>query len=157
MEKGYSTDLSDDEWECLELFVPPPNKRGRPRIHGTREILNAIFYVLKSGCQWRLLPKDFPPWETVYWWFGRWRKDGTFEHINAALRERLRSRLGRNPLPSAGIADSQSARAPVLEANREDTTATRRYEAASVTCSWIRRAWCSRPRFTAPRSPTRTD
>jgi len=65
---------------------------------------------LKSGCAWRLLPRDFPPWETVYWWFGRWRTDGTFEYLNAALRERLRSHLGRDPLPSAGIADSQTTK-----------------------------------------------
>src|SRR5215210_1102582 len=110
MEKCYATDLSDDEWECLQLHVPSPNKRGRPRTHDTREILNAIFYVLKSGCPWRLVPKDFPPWETVYWWFGRWRMDGTFERLNGALRERVRSRLGRDPLPSAGIADSQSTK-----------------------------------------------
>jgi putative transposase len=110
MEKCYSTDLSDEEWECLKLHLPPPNKRGRPRIHGTREILNAVFYVLKSGCPWRLLPREFPPWETVYWWFGRWRVDGTLERLNAALRERPRRRLGRNPLPSAGIANSQSAK-----------------------------------------------
>jgi putative transposase len=110
MEKCYSTDLSDAEWECLQLHVPAPNKRGRPRTHDTREILNAIFYVLKSGCPWRLLPKDFLPWETVYWWFGRWRMNGTFERLNAALRERVRSRLGRSPLPSAGIADSQSTK-----------------------------------------------
>src|SRR5918998_3521528 len=110
MEKCYPTDLSDDEWECLRLHVPTPNKRGRPRTHDTREILNAIFYVLKSGCPWRLVPKDFPPWETVYWWFGRWRMDGIFERLNAAQRERLRSRLGRDPLPSAGIADSQSTK-----------------------------------------------
>ena len=110
MEKRYSTDLTDDKWECLELHVPAPNKRGRPRTHSTREILNAVFYVLKSGCSWRLLPKDFPPWETVYWWFGRWRMDGAFERLNAALRERLRSRLGRDPLPSAGIANSQSSK-----------------------------------------------
>jgi putative transposase len=110
MKRSYSTDLSDDEWECLQLHVPAPNKRGRPRTHDTREILNAIFYILRSGCPWRLLPKDFPPWETVYWWFGRWRVDGTFERLNASLRERLRSHLGRNPLPSAGIADSQSSK-----------------------------------------------
>jgi putative transposase len=110
MKKCYSSDLSDGEWERLEPHVPSPNKRGRPRTHGTREVLNAVFYVLKSGCPWRLLPKDFPPWETVYWWFGRWRVDGTFEHLNAALRERLRSHLGRNPLPSAGIADSQTTK-----------------------------------------------
>src|SRR5918994_3461775 len=110
MEKCYSTDLSDAEWECLQIHVPSPNKRGRPRTHDTREILNAVFYILKSGCPWRLLPKDFPPWETVYWWFGRWRMDGTFERLNTALRERLRSHLGRNPLPSAGIADSQTTK-----------------------------------------------
>ncbi|MDQ3639762.1 MAG: IS5 family transposase [Actinomycetota bacterium] len=110
MKRSYSTDLSDEEWGCLHPHVPPPNKRGRPRTHAAREILDAVFYVLKSGCPWRLLPNDFPPWETVYWWFGRWRTDGTFERLNAALRERLRASLGRNPLPSAGIADSQSAK-----------------------------------------------
>jgi putative transposase len=110
MKRSYSTDLSDEEWGCIEPHVPPSNRRGRPKTHATREILDAIFYVLKSGCTWRLLPRDFPPWETVYWWFGRWRADGTFERLNAALRERLRARLGRNPLPSAAIADSQSAK-----------------------------------------------
>jgi putative transposase len=110
MKRSYSTDLSDAEWGCIEPYVPPPNRRGRPKIHTTREILDAIFYVLKSGCPWRLLPRDFPPWETVYWWFGRWRTDGTFERLNAALRELLRACSGRNPLPSAGIADSQSVK-----------------------------------------------
>lgn len=110
MKRSYSTDLTDAQWECLEPHVPPPNNRGRPRAHSSREILNAVFYVLKSGCAWRLLPRNFPPWETVYWWFRRWCIDGTFEQLNAALRERLRSRLGRNAHPSAGIVDSQSAR-----------------------------------------------
>jgi putative transposase len=94
----------------LEPHVPAPNERGRPKTHSTREILNAIFYVLRSGCPWRLLPGDFPPWESVYWWFRKWRINGTFEHLNAALREVLRARSGRNPHPSAGIADSQSAK-----------------------------------------------
>ena len=84
MKRSYSTDLTDADWECLELYVPPPNKRGRPKTYSSRQILNAIFYVLKSGCAWRLLPRDFPPWETVYWWFRRWRIDGTFERLNAA-------------------------------------------------------------------------
>ena len=74
------------------------------------EILDAVFYILKSGCPWRLLPKDFPPWKTVHRCFRRWRVDGTFERLNAALRERVRVRTGRNPLPSAGIVDSQSAK-----------------------------------------------
>ena len=74
------------EWGCLKLHVPAPNKRGRPKIHITREILDVIFYLLKSGCPWRLLPRDVPPWRSVYWWFRRWRIYATFERLNAALR-----------------------------------------------------------------------
>ena len=110
MEKRYLTDLSQAEWECLKPHVPPAKERGRPRIHSPRRLLDAVFYVLRSGCAWRLLPYEFPPWKTVYWWFRKWRIDGTFEHLNATLRERLRTRLGRNAHPSAGIADSQSAK-----------------------------------------------
>src|SRR5215218_8132096 len=111
MKRNYSTDLTDAEWQCLEPHVPAPSKRGRPRVHATRIILDAIFfYVLKSGCPWRLLPRCFPPCKSVYHWFRKWRIDGTFEHLNTALRERLRARLGRNPQPSAGIVDSQSAK-----------------------------------------------
>lgn len=75
-----------------------------------RAILDAVFYVLKSGCPWRMLPRDFPPWKTVYDWFRRWRIDGTFERLNAELRELLRCRLGRDSNPSAGIVDSQSVK-----------------------------------------------
>ena len=110
MKRSYSTNLTDPEWECLKPHIPPPNKLGRPRVHTTREILDAVFYVLKSGCPWRLLPRDFPPWETVYCWFRRWRIDGTWEQLNATLRERVRTSLGRNAQPSAGIVDSQSAK-----------------------------------------------
>jgi putative transposase len=110
MENRYPTDLSQAEWECLKPHVPPAKERGHPRIHSPCRLLDAVFYVLRSGCAWRLLPYEFPPWKTVYWWFRRWRIDGTFEHLNATLRERLRTRLGRNAHPSAGIADSQSAK-----------------------------------------------
>src|SRR5215210_3800392 len=111
MESGrYPTDLSDNEWRCIGPYLPGPAGRGRPRLHGLRAILNAVFYVLKSGCPWRLLPRDFPPWKSVYDWFRRWRIDGTWERLNAGLRERLRSQVGRDPHPSAGIVDSQSAK-----------------------------------------------
>ncbi len=112
--RRYTTDLSDDEWRCIGLHLPGPTGRGRPRLHGSRAILNAVFYVLKSGCPWRLLPRDFPPWKTVYDWFRRWRIDGTFERLNAALRGRLRMLAGRNPRPSAGI----HRRLPVREDDR---------------------------------------
>jgi putative transposase len=79
-------------------------------VHPLREILNAIFYIVRSGCAWRLLPHDFPPWKTVHHYFRIWRLDGVWERLNAALRERLRVRLGRNPQPSAGMVDSQSAK-----------------------------------------------
>jgi putative transposase len=110
MRKPYPKDLSDDEWNYIEPHMPPPLGHGRPRIHSLREILDAIFYVLRSGCQWRLLPHDFPRWPTVYHYFRKWRMDGTWEKINRTLRERLRVRLKRDPQPSAGIVDSQSVK-----------------------------------------------
>jgi putative transposase len=108
--RSYPTDLSDDEWSYIGPHLPGPTGRGRPKIHGPRAVLDAIFYVLKSGCPWRLLPKDFPPWKSVYDWFRKWRIDGTWERLNTAMREVLRARSGRNPRPSAGIVDSQSAK-----------------------------------------------
>ena len=106
----YPTDLSDDEWHCISPHLPEHACRGRPRLHGLRPILDAVFYVLKSGCPWRMLPREFPPWKTVYHWFRRWRIDGTWERLNVALRERLRVRSGRNPEPSAAIVDSQTVK-----------------------------------------------
>jgi putative transposase len=110
MRKPYSTDLSDDKWNYIEPHMPTPKGYGRPKIHSTREILDAIFYVLRSGCQWRLLPHDFPRWPTVHHYFRKWRIYGTWQEINRAIRERLRVRLQRNPQPSAGIVDSQSVK-----------------------------------------------
>jgi putative transposase len=110
MRTRYPTDLTDAEWEYIESYVTAPNKRGRPKIHSLRQVLDAVFYILRSGCAWRLLPREFPPWRAVYYWFRKWRIDGTFERLNSALRERYRIRLGRDPHPSAGMVDSQSAK-----------------------------------------------
>jgi putative transposase len=110
MRRAYQSDLSDAEWSCLKLHLPAPEATGRPRLHDTREILDAIFYLLKSGCAWRLLPHDFPPWKTVYHYFRAWPLSGLWERMHSALRERVRVRLWRNPQPSAGIVDSQSVK-----------------------------------------------
>ena len=108
--RRYLTDLSDEEWRLLDPYLPAPQRRGRPRLHGTREILNAVFYVLKTGCQWRTLPREFPPWKTVFHYFRAWRVDGTWGKMNRAIRRRLREKLGRDAEPSAGIVDSQSVK-----------------------------------------------
>jgi len=110
MRRAYQTDLSNAEWSRLEPYLPKPRIGGRPRVHPLREILDAVFYLVRSGCAWRLLPHDFPPWKTVYHYFRLRRIDGTWERLHATLRERARVRLGRDPQPSAAIVDSQSVK-----------------------------------------------
>jgi transposase len=93
--RPYPTDLSDVEWRVMEPFIPAAKAGGRPPLHERREIVNAICYVLRSGCAWRLLPHDLPPWQTVYHYFRNWRDAGVFEHLNHGLREAVRERVGR--------------------------------------------------------------
>jgi putative transposase len=106
----YPSDLTDAEWSLLEPYLPAPKRRGRPRLHSPRAILDAVFYVLKTGCQWRMLPREFPPWKTVFHYFRAWRLDGNWQRMNRGLRRRLREKLGRDPEPSAGIVDAQSVK-----------------------------------------------
>jgi len=107
----YPSDLSDAEWIILSPLLPIAPTGGRPRKWPVRTILDGIFYVLRGGCAWRMLPCDFPPWQTVYHYFRQWRLDGTWEYLNTVLRERERIRQGRNPQPSACVIDSQSIKA----------------------------------------------
>jgi transposase len=106
----YGSDLTDAEWVILAPFMPPPAKTGRPRSWTLREIVEAIFYVLRAGCAWRDLPKDFPPRSTVYGWFLRFRREGLFEKINHYLVMADRERIGREASPSAAVIDSQSVK-----------------------------------------------
>jgi len=109
--QSYPSDLTDAEWQKIEPLIPKPkSNRGRKRKHSIREILNAIFYIVRAGCAWRMLPHDLPPWKTVYHYFRLWRKGGTWAYINATLRTELREAEGRNPQPSAAILDSQSVK-----------------------------------------------
>jgi transposase len=106
----YASDLTDVEWALLEPLLPPPCDQGRPRSWPMREVVNAIFYIMRSGCPWRLLPSDFPPWRTVYRWFAAWRDDGLFERVNHALVLADRERSGREASPTAAVIDSQSVK-----------------------------------------------
>lgn len=107
----YPSDLSDKEWEIIKPYFPDlKTNLGRKRVHSYREILNAIFYLLRSGCSWRMLPHEFPPWKTVYHYFRLWRIYGIWEHLNTVLRIELRVLSGREPEPSAAIIDSQSVK-----------------------------------------------
>lgn len=108
--RSYSTDLSDEEWRILEPLVPEAKPGGHPRTHEARELLDAVFYTVRDGCAWRLLPHEFPPWKTVYHYFRAWRIDGTWGRLHDALHESLRRRSGREATPSAAIIDSQTAR-----------------------------------------------
>jgi putative transposase len=109
-EKRYPSDMTDDEWATLEPLIPAAKPGGRHRSANMREVVNGICYVLRGGLPWRFLPKEFPPWKTVYHYFRQWRLDGTWEMLNTKLRERVRSQSGREATPSAGVMDSQSAK-----------------------------------------------
>ena len=116
--KRYPTDLTDEEWERIAPLLPKPAKRGRKRQVDMREVLNAIRYMTRSGGGWRMLPRDFPPWQTVYWWFRRFVRLMLFRTIHDIALMIDRERTGREASPSAGVLDSQTVKAPAAGAQR---------------------------------------
>jgi putative transposase len=111
--KPYPSDLTDVQWEQVAPLVLPPKsgkQGGRKRTVNMREVLNAIFYLLRTGCPWRYLPHEFPPWGTVHYYYWRWRRDGTWQQIHDPLRTQVRLAAGREPSPSAAILDTQSVK-----------------------------------------------
>lgn len=118
--KRYPTDLTDAEWQRVEALLPRPSRRGRRRSVDLREIMNAIRYLVRTGCGWRMLPKDFPPWQTVYWWFRRFVRQLLFRTIHDIGVMLDRERAGREASPTAGIIDSQSVKAPQAAARGYD-------------------------------------
>ncbi len=110
MSTSYPSNLSDAEWEYLQRHLPPLPRRGRPPIHSLRTMFDAIFYVLRTGCPWRYLPANFPPWQTIFYHFRRLRLKGTWTLLLRALHRAERERQGRHPHPSAASIDSQSVK-----------------------------------------------
>ncbi len=108
--QAYPSDLSDEEWAIINPLLPAPKGFGHPREVDLREILNAIFYVQRSGCQWEMLPHDLPPHPTVYGYFRKWQRKGIWQGIHDKLRHQLREQLGRQPDSAVAIADSQSVK-----------------------------------------------
>ena len=106
----YPSDLTDAQWAILEPLLPPAAPGGRERSVDLREVLNGINYLLRTGCAWRFLPHDLPPWGTVHYYFWRWQQDGTWETIHTTLRSRVRRSVGKEESPSAAILDSQSVK-----------------------------------------------
>jgi transposase len=141
----YPSDLTEGEWALIEPMIPPARRGGRKRSVDVREVLNAIFYVLWTGCQWQALPKDLPPKSTVHDYLDLWNWDGTLERIHHALYVEVREAAGREASPTAAIIDSQSAKGAQkggLRSILRDTTRARRSRAASATSSSTRWVSC---------------
>lgn len=112
--KSYPTDLTDDQWEIARNLIPVAKTGGRPRTIDMREVVNALMYMVVSGCAWRMLPHDFPKWQTVYDYFRKWKKDSTFENMNTKLSKYVRVMEDRRETPSASILDSQSVQTATM-------------------------------------------
>src|SRR5271169_24174 len=141
----YPSDLTDAEWALVEPLIPPARRGGRPRDVNVRDVLNAIFYVLWTGCQWKALPKDLPPKSTAHYYFMLWDWDGTLERIHHALYVAVREQAGRQASPTVAIIDSQSGKAAqkgALRSTRRASMRARRSRDASAISSSIRSAYC---------------
>ena len=109
-EKVYPSDMSDAQWKIICPLIPAAKPGGRPREAQMREIVNGILYMVRGGCSWRMLPKEYGPWQTVYGYFRTFRRAGVWPQIHEALREKVRRKAGKKPTPSAAIIDSQSVK-----------------------------------------------
>jgi putative transposase len=109
-EQTYPSDLTDAEWALIEPLLPRRPMRGNYPWTPKRAVINAICYINRGGCAWRMLPKEYPPWQTVYGYFARWKRNGTWQVIHDALRRQVRLKAGRKPEPSAAIVDSQTVK-----------------------------------------------
>jgi putative transposase len=133
----YPTDLTDEQWKLVKPLIPPGEPGGRPRGVDMREVVNGILYLNRNGCTWRSMPHEFPKWITVYYYFRRFQKDGTWDTIHEKLRDKVRKKAGRQKSPSAAIIDSQTVKTTEKKGSAAGTTRARRSAAASGTSSSI--------------------
>ncbi len=133
----YPSDITDEQWSLIESHIPPAKRGGRPRKVDLREVINGILYLNRTGCAWRLLPHDLPPWGTVHYYYWRFRRDGVWSNIHDRLREQVRLQAGKEKTPSAAIIDSQSVKT-AEKGGAAGTTRARKSVAESGT-SWSTR------------------
>lgn len=126
MEAVYPSDLSDEQWQAISRLIPPAKPGGRPRTVDMRAVLNALFYLARTGCAWRMLPRDYPPKDTVYYYFKNFRQDGTWERMHDLIRKRVRVKHAKQQQPSAAIIDSQSVKTTEKKGLAAATTPARR-------------------------------
>ena len=139
----YPSDLTDEEWALVEPMIPPAKRGGGKRTADMREVVNAVMYVLSTGCQWRALPKDLPPRSTAHGYLDLWNWDGTLDRIHHALYVKCREKAGRDASPTAAIIDSQSVKSAEkggVASTLADTMRAKKSKAKSATSSSIRRA-----------------
>jgi len=128
---SYPSDLTDEQWLLIESYIPPGKHGGRHREVDIRQVINGLCYQSRTGCQWRALPKDLPPWSTVAYYFYRFRNDGTWQALHDTLREKVRVAAGKEPTPSAAVIDSQSVKTTEKRGSAADTMRARRSTGAS--------------------------
>jgi putative transposase len=133
----YPSDITDEQWSLIEPHIPPEKPGGRPRTVDMREVINGILYLNRTGCSWRMLPHDLPPWGTVHYYYWRFRREGVWSNIHDRLREQVRVAAGKEKTPSAAIIDSQSVK--TAEKGGAAGTMRERKSAAESGISWSTR------------------